>query len=111
MNIYNSICFKNNELHLTEPLNICDNAMAYRVPEDAEYGFLMVSNPIECTYTIKAADNVLGGKDQVFYCPYGYNSMYLDLNSFIQRSGEYKGCVLIEIGEKGAMSEMIVFQK
>ncbi len=111
MTYFDSVCVKNKEIHSTDTMNDSEKIAAYRVPKDAEYALLFVMNPSPSTFTFKAADNVFGGKDQQFECPIGYYGMYLDLNTFVQRSGEHEGCVVIENTGDSFQSEMFVFVK
>ncbi len=95
----------------TDVLNRCPKVVAYRVPEDAEYALLLLGIEDPSTITIKAADSVLGGKDQIFPCECGYNGVFLELSTFIQRSGEHKGCVLIECAEDSFESDLFICSK
>ena len=87
-----------------------EGVVAYRVPEDAEKAIYLVDIYGGCTVTIKAADHVFGGKDLVVDTEDGYSIVYVDLNTYIQRSGEHKGCVLIENDDETAMCSFIVLE-
>lgn len=95
--------------------NEVENSVAYRVPKDAEKALLLVDNDYSLiTLTIKAADNVFGGKDLVWQIKGGYHGIILDVNTFIQRSGEYEGCILFESeGKEGSdfRSKLVVFEE
>lgn len=101
-----------------EPMNFTyiddevDNVVAYRVPEDAEEALLMIDQDYSTiTITVKAADNVFSGKDLSIQINRGTAVFFLDLNTFIQRSGEYEGCVLIESDGNDFRSELLVLEK
>lgn len=87
-----------------------EGVVAYRVPDDAEKGMYMVDVGGGCKVTIKAADHVFGGKDLVVNTEDSYCLFCFDLNMYIQRTGEYKGCVLIETEDDTAMCCFIVLE-
>ncbi len=92
--------------------NETDNVVAYRVPKDAEEALFMVDHDYSAIkITVKAADNVLCGKDLSVQINRSTGVFFLDLNTFIQRSGEYEGCVLIESDDKDFRSELLVLEK
>ncbi|MBR4087386.1 MAG: hypothetical protein IKK30_05990 [Clostridia bacterium] len=89
-----------------------EDVVAYRVPKDAEEALLMIDHDYSAiTIIVKAADNVLCGKDLSIQINRGTGVFFLDLNTFIQRSGEYEGCVLIESDDKDFRSELLVLEK
>ncbi|MBR2012744.1 MAG: hypothetical protein IJ995_00810 [Clostridia bacterium] len=110
MTYYDCVRGKLNEFFASDYYDNGENVVAYHVPKDAELALLLMDVNDPATVTVKAADSVLGGKDQVIDCLDGYFGIFLDLNTFIHRSGEYEGCVLIECGEP-FRSELVVFEK
>ena len=110
MNYYDAICLNNNGT-ATFALDVeTDTIMACRVPEDAEKGIFIFESFVSNTVTIKAADHVFGGKDLVVDIPTGYSILCLDINAYIQRSGEYKGCILVESSDSSVMCDIIIFE-
>ena len=110
MTYRDSIIVKNNGMTQINVVEVGEGVVAYRVPEDAEKAVYLVDIFGGCTVTIKAADHVFGGKDLVVHTEDGYGIVYVDLNTYIQRSGEHKGCVLIESDDDTAMCELTVLE-
>lgn len=95
MNYVDSVVVKNGSVISNLEMVQSDDVVAYRVPEDAENALLLVESE-EADVTIRAADHVFGGGEKRFQCGESPFAVYLDLNTCVQRSGEYKGCVLVE---------------
>ena len=110
MTYFDCVCVKNNEIYDSEPFDQVENTVAYRVPKDAERALFVVMNPMEGHYVFKSADHVFGGKDLEFSCNSGYHSMYVDINTMIQRSGEHEGCILIEFDGDSCLGKLFVFE-
>ncbi len=111
MTYFNAIRKKKHVFFDIEQLNTSVKSAAYRVPEDAEFGLLLLYSEDASTVTIKTADSVFGGKDQKIECEPGCVGVFLELNNCIQTSGEHKGCVLIESTENTFDSELIICTK
>ncbi len=110
MTYRDSIIVKNNGITQINVVEVGEGVVAYRVPEDAEKAVYLADVYGGCTVTIKAADHVFGGKDLVVSVKDGQSLIYLDLNTYIQRSGEHKGCVLIESDDDSVMCELTVLE-
>ena len=110
MTYRDSIIFKNTGSTQLDLIEAGEGVVAYRVPEDAEKGIYLVDVYDGCSVTIKAADHVFSGKDLVVNTEDGQCAVYLDLNTYIQRSGEHKGCVLIETDESTATCAFIILE-
>ena len=106
-----SIIVKKEELFSNTDMSGGDIELAFRVPEDAETALLMLLNSEEVEFNIKSADSVFGGKDLKFLCGENSFSMFVDLNTFIQRSGEYKGCVLLEADTENFECKLLIPEK
>ena len=110
MNYRDSIYLNDNETATFELNAPVETVMAYRVPEDAEKGLFLFESYDKSTVTIKAADHVFGGKDLVVDIEENYCVLYLDINAYIQRTGEYKGCIVVENSDESAMCEFIILE-
>lgn len=86
------------------------NFLAYRVSEDAEKGIFLFDSYEGSKIKIKAADHVFGGKDFVVDVGEEYTVLCLDINPYIQRTGEYKGCILLESSDESASCELVIIE-
>ncbi len=111
MTYYNAIRLKTNEMFDSELTNASDEVVAYRVPEDAEHAVILMFNDNSSTTIIRSGDTFFGGKDLILNCDEGYYGVYLDLNTYIQRSGEHKGCVVIENDGDMFRSQLAILEK
>lgn len=109
-NIVDSVIVKNGDMIEAVNMHYTEDKVVYRVPDDAEKALLLISSD-DTDVVIKAADNVFSGKDPKYYSIEPRIAAFLDLNTYIQRSGEYKGCVVIESVAEPFESCLLVFEK
>lgn len=107
----NSTPVKIGDLISTNNMNCCECITAYRVPDDAETAVLLVKNYSGSDIIIKSGDNVFRGKDMSYYDMDDCFVIFLDLNTFIQRSGEQKGCIVLDSDSDEYESKLFVLEK
>lgn len=111
MDCFESVSVKMGEIITVVPSNSADSQLVYRVPEDTEIAFLLMDNPESSEVLIEKGDSVFGGKFLSFECPAGRCGIFLDLNTYIQRSGKNKGCIVLENSAGEFDIELFVLKK
>lgn len=99
------------DLISTKDMNFSDCITAYRVPDDAEIAVLLVKNYVSLDMAICSGNNVFRGKDMSYYDMDDCFVIFLDVNTFVQRSGEHKGCIILDSGTDTYESKLFVLEK
>lgn len=110
MKCVDSVIVKNGDIIENLEMHHIEDKVIYRVPANAEKALLLISSD-DGDIFVRAADNVFCGKNLRFYSLETRYAAFLDLNTYIQHSGEYKGCVVVECMTEPIETCLLVFEK
>lgn len=72
----------------------CATGLAFKISGKTDKVLLQVSSPEGFEIKMLASDNVLCGGDKILSFEADEHYYYLDIGTYIQTSGEYRGCVV-----------------